>query len=205
MSKVNDLLSTILGGGGDAQNNPEDTVGSEGNNPDRDPYYYNGSLPRQNSGMGRRESEQKAKSLVFDKFLKKMADKKAENSKTDEEKSEGETSGVATGSNEDSTSTSDKSETLSPETDEKDNNKENNMKEEKKLDIDNGYESTRPLNLKRESRTSINLENKAGKEILWDLARGISQDSNDTAAPNKMQALFRGKYLFLYVTDFLTM
>ena len=130
--------------------------------------------------------------------MKKTDENRDENG----QKSEEETSGVATGSNEDSRSSG--SEPHSTDGDDV------SEKEEKLYDsvdggigeenLPNGYESTKPVNLKRESKSCLNPQGKGGgQDFIWNLAKGISQESGDGTAENPIQALLQGKELILYL------
>ena len=187
MSAINDLFDTLLGGG---DSSGEPGVSNQ-DGQDQRPYFYDGSLSTPVPTNGRKGSEQKAKAFVLKNLMKKIDETRDEN----ERKSEEETSGVATGSNEDSRSNGSESNSTDG-----DGFLEKNEKLYDSVDggiedenLSSGYESTRPVNLKRGSKVSLIPQGKGGsQDYIWNLAKGISQESGDGPVENPIQALLQG-------------
>ena len=191
MSAINDLFDTLLGGGEDEDPSGQPGVSSE-DGQDQKPYFYDGSLSTPVPTNTRKGSEQKAKAIVLKNLMKKIDENRDEN----ERKSEEETSGVATGSNEDSRSSGSE-----PHSEDGDDVLEKDEKLYDSVDggigeenLPNGYESTKPVKLKKESKINLNPQGKGGgQHFIWNLAKGISQESGDGQAENRIQALLQGK------------
>ena len=189
---INDLFDTLLGGGEDEDPSGQPAVSSE-DGQDQKPYIYDGSLSTPVPTSTRKGSEQKAKAIVLKNLMKKIDEKRDENGG----KSEEETSGVATGSNEDSRSSGSEPHSTDGDDDEKDeklyDSVDGGIGEE---NLPNGYESTKPVNLKKESKISLNPQGKGGgQDFIWNLAKGISQESGDAPVENRIQALLQGNEL----------
>ena len=195
MSAINDLFDTLLGGGENEDPSGQPGVSEPGvsdqDGQDQRPYFYDGSLTTPVPANGRKGSEQKAKALVLKNLIKKIDENRDENGLKGEE----ETSGVATGSNGDSRSSGSE-----PHSADGDDVKEKDEKLYDSVDggiedetLPNGYESTKPVNLKRGSKVSLIPQGRDGnQDYIWNLAKGISQESGDGPVENPIQALLQG-------------
>ena len=198
MSAVNHLPGAVFGEQATQSSSnevgaAEQVILNEGLEVHKRPYYYDGSLPRENPEGAKERLRSKQKSFLL-KTFKKKSYKQHEEEKSDDIKSEGETSGVVTcSSGENSCSSSGSS---SQETDEQKEPEKGGTEMDatdtgnhERLGIENGYETTRPINLK-----------KGGHNDMSDLARWSSQESGIGPAANKRQTVIRGKIIiFLFI------